>query len=81
MKKNNQIIFRYCNKEGKITEDSNPNGSVEAIAGICNKGKNVLGMMPHPERCSEAILGSEDGKLIWESIKISLAKERAERIK
>ena len=81
MKKNNQIIFRYCNKEGKITEDSNPNGSVEAIAGICNKGKNVLGMMPHPERCSEAILGSEDGKLIWESIKISLTKERAERIK
>ena len=81
MKKNNQIIFRYCNKEGKITEDSNPNGSVEAIAGICNKGKNVLGMMPHPERCSEAILGSEDGKLIWESIKISLANERAERIK
>ena len=59
LKKNKQIVFRYTD---------NPNGSVYNIAGICNKKKNVLGMMPHPERCSEAILGSEDGKLIWESV-------------
>jgi len=72
LKKNNQIIFRYCNRKGEITEEDNPNGSLEAIAGICNKEKNILGMMPHPERCSEAILGSEDGKIIWESIVESL---------
>jgi len=68
LKKNNQIIFRYCNKEGEVTEEANPNGSLDAIAGICNERGNVLGMMPHPERCAENILGSEDGKLIWKSI-------------
>ena len=63
-----QIIFRYCEPDGSITPDSNPNGSLDNIAGICNRGKNILGMMPHPERCSEPILGSVDGKLIFDSI-------------
>lgn len=68
LRKNEQIIFRYCSKDGAISEESNPNGSKEAIAGICNKDGNILGMMPHPERASESILGSEDGRLIFESI-------------
>jgi phosphoribosylformylglycinamidine synthase subunit PurQ / glutaminase len=65
---NNQIVFRYCDRNGNITADSNPNGSVRNIAGICNKKQNVLGMMPHPERCSESILGNSDGRLIFQSI-------------
>ncbi|GAI29740.1 unnamed protein product, partial [marine sediment metagenome] len=68
LRKNEQIIFRYCSKDGAISEESNPNGSKEAIAGICNKDGNILGMMPHPERASEHLLGSEDGRLIFESI-------------
>jgi phosphoribosylformylglycinamidine synthase subunit PurQ / glutaminase len=63
-----RIIFRYCNEQGKITEESNFNGSVDAIAGICNSGGNVLGMMPHPERAVETILGSVDGKKLFESL-------------
>lgn len=63
-----QIIFRYCDKDGNVTPEANPNGSVENIAGICNKGRNVLGMMPHPERATEAILGNTDGKFILASM-------------
>jgi len=63
-----RIIFRYCSKEGHTTQEANPNGSLENIAGICNAGRNVLGMMPHPERCAEAFLGSSDGRLVFESI-------------
>ncbi|MFZ3063797.1 MAG: phosphoribosylformylglycinamidine synthase subunit PurQ [Nitrospirota bacterium] len=66
--KNQQIIFRYSDKSGNITDLANPNGSAENIAGICNKEGNILGMMPHPERCAEAILGNKDGRLIFESI-------------
>lgn len=58
---NNQIVFRYCDAQGNITPESNPNGSQMNIAGICNKEGNVLGMMPHPERHAEAILGGADG--------------------
>ena len=65
---NSQIVFRYCNEQGEITEDSNPNGSVENIAGITNLAENVLGMMPHPERCAEEILNGTEGKTILESI-------------
>ncbi len=68
LRENNQIIFRYCREDGTISEESNPNGSKEAIAGICNKDHNILGMMPHPERASEHLLGSEDGRLMFESI-------------
>ena len=63
-----QIIFQYCDKYGNITEESNPNGSMFNIAGIINEKGNVLGMMPHPERASEKILSSEDGKKLFESI-------------
>lgn len=63
-----RVIFRYSGDDGTITDEHNPNGSAENIAGICNEGRNVLGMMPHPERCSEAILGDTDGKLLFESL-------------
>ncbi len=64
----NRILFRYCADNGDITAEANPNGSLGNIAGITNERGNVLGMMPHPERCCEALLGGEDGKLIFESI-------------
>ncbi len=63
-----QIVFRYCHPNGDVNQDSNPNGSLDAIAGIVSPGKNILGMMPHPERSSEALLGSEDGKRIFLSL-------------
>lgn len=65
---NSQIVFRYSDTEGSLTPESNPNGSIGNIAGICSKAGNVLGMMPHPERCSESILGGADGRLIFESV-------------
>ncbi len=68
LRKNNQIVLRYSDKEGNINQSTNPNGSKDNIAGIINKNGNVLGMMPHPERCSELILGSQDGKGFFESI-------------
>jgi len=68
LKQNQQIVFRYCDQYGKITPEANPNGSLYHIAGICNEKRNVLGMMPHPERASEKILGAEDGKHIFQSI-------------
>ncbi|MEX1055811.1 MAG: phosphoribosylformylglycinamidine synthase subunit PurQ [Rhodothermales bacterium] len=65
---NNQVVFRYCDREGNITPEANPNGSVRNIAGIVNEGRNVLGMMPHPDRCAEPLMGSSDGALMFESI-------------
>ena len=62
---NNQVIYRYCNDAGDITEDSNPNGAMHNIAGICNKERNVFGMMPHPERACSAALGNVDGKNVF----------------
>jgi phosphoribosylformylglycinamidine synthase subunit PurQ / glutaminase len=61
---NGQVLFRYCDAAGNITEEANPNGSLDNIAGICNINRNVFGMMPHPERASDAALGNTDGKLI-----------------
>lgn len=63
-----RIVFRYCSAEGRTGEDFNPNGSRDDIAGIINEKRNVLGMMPHPERASETLLASDDGRKIWESI-------------
>jgi phosphoribosylformylglycinamidine synthase len=63
-----RVVFRYCTPEGEITAGANPNGSIENIAGIVNEGRNVLGMMPHPERASEALMGGEDGLVIWKSM-------------
>jgi phosphoribosylformylglycinamidine synthase I len=68
LKENNQIVFRYCDENGEVTPQANPNGSLENIAGICNESRNVLGMMPHPERASEKILGSGDGRYVFESV-------------
>ena len=68
MEENNQVVFRYCSPEGHITDESNPNGSLQNIAGVCNREGNVLGMMPHPERCVEEILGGRDGIVIFQSI-------------
>lgn len=68
LERENRIVFRYCTPEGEITREANPNGSLANIAGICNEEGNVLGMMPHPERAGEEILGSPDGRIIFESI-------------
>ena len=68
LKNNSQIVFRYAEPDGQVTEEANVNGSLENIAGICNKAGNVMGMMPHPERASESILGSESGRVIFQSI-------------
>lgn len=70
---NDQVLFRYCDEAGNVTDESNPNGSLENIAGVCNAGRNVFGFMPHPERASEGLVGNEDGALIFESI-LALAK-------
>jgi phosphoribosylformylglycinamidine synthase subunit PurQ / glutaminase len=68
MEARNQIVLRYVDETGETTEAANVNGSASSIAGLINKGGNVLGMMPHPERASEALLGSTDGRLIFESV-------------
>jgi len=64
---NRQIIFRYVTQAGDVTEEANPNGSIAGIAGLCNEGRNVVGLMPHPERACESSLGSADGLVILES--------------
>jgi phosphoribosylformylglycinamidine synthase I len=68
MNTNGQILFRYCDETGKLTESANPNGATEYIAGICNTGKNVFGMMPHPERATDGDLNNIDGRSIFDSI-------------
>ncbi|MBI3417953.1 MAG: phosphoribosylformylglycinamidine synthase subunit PurQ [Verrucomicrobia bacterium] len=65
---NEQILWRYCNAHGELTESANPNGSLRHIAGICNARRNVAGLMPHPERACEELLGGADGRLIFESM-------------
>ena len=67
LEQNRQVIFRYTNAAGEVTDDANPNGSAAAIAGLCNEGRNIVGLMPHPERACESILGSADGLSIFES--------------
>lgn len=68
LKGNDQILFQYCSDEGCISGENNPNGSVDNIAGICNEGRNVFGMMPHPERAADAELSNMDGKAMFESV-------------
>ena len=63
-----RIIFRYCDASGRTTDESNPNGSLDNIAGICNEGRNVVGLMPHPERACELAVGSADGLVLFESV-------------
>lgn len=74
LEENGQIVFRYCDEFGEITEEANPNGARSNIAGICNKDRNVLGMMPHPERACEELLGSSDGRDIFRSLAKAIAK-------
>jgi len=73
LENNDQVVFRYCDAGGAVNASANPNGSLHNIAGILNAGRNVLGMMPHPDRSSEALLGSAHGKLIFESMVHALA--------
>lgn len=68
LNKNGQILFRYCDENGTITDEANPNGASENIAGVCNATKNVFGMMPHPERAADELLANTDGKSLFESI-------------
>jgi phosphoribosylformylglycinamidine synthase subunit PurQ / glutaminase len=69
-----QVVFRYCEPDGAVTDAGNPNGSVNAIAGLRNRRGNVLGLMPHPERCSEPVLGGTDGLGMWRSLVSSLVE-------
>jgi phosphoribosylformylglycinamidine synthase len=77
LKANNQILWRYCDASGNLTDAANPNGALQNIAGICNERRNVAGLMPHPERACELALGSEEGKFIFESIIAALEKKTA----
>lgn len=65
---NNQVLFQYCDEKGRVQSDANPNGTTQNIAGICNKNRNVFGMMPHPERAAESILGNSDGLFLFKSL-------------
>jgi phosphoribosylformylglycinamidine synthase len=80
LKANDQVLWRYVNAEGKASEIANPNGSLDNIAGICNATRNVAGLMPHPERASESILGCADGRLIFESLIQALAERPMEQM-
>ena len=76
---NGQIALRYCDERGVLSERANPNGSMGSIAGICNRERNVFGLMPHPERCAEALLGGTDGRLIFESLEASAAAAKRQK--
>ncbi len=69
-----RVIFRYCDAGGRATEASNPNGALANIAGICNRERNVLGMMPHPERASEDLLNSHDGRVLFRSLAVAVGE-------
>jgi phosphoribosylformylglycinamidine synthase len=73
LEENGQIVFRYCDEDGEATDEVNPNGSRSNIAGICNLDRNVIGMMPHPERACEDLLGSNDGREIFRSLTNTIA--------
>ena len=77
LKSSRQILWQYVNAQGELTDDANPNGAVENIAGICNERRNVAGLMPHPERACETLLGSTDGRLIFESLFHALKEKSA----
>jgi phosphoribosylformylglycinamidine synthase I len=77
LQRNEQIVFRYCTPEGQIDPEANPNGSLDSIAGISNRERNVVGLMPHPERADESVLGSSDGLVLLRSLVASLARQTA----
>jgi phosphoribosylformylglycinamidine synthase I len=74
LREQDRIVFRYCDEEGRSTPAANPNGSLDDIAGICSEGRNVLGMMPHPDRSAESLLGSADGLKIFQAMVGSLVR-------
>ena len=76
IRRNGQVVFRYCNADGRRTDEANVNGSLDGIAGLMNTQGNVMGMMPHPERASEALLGSEDGQIIFRSLIEAIERKR-----
>jgi phosphoribosylformylglycinamidine synthase subunit PurQ / glutaminase len=75
LQRDQRVVFRYSTPEGEITPEANPNGSLDNIAGICNEGRNVLGMMPHPDRSGEAILGSSDGLKLFQAMATALVRK------
>jgi len=75
LRKQDRVLFRYCTPQGEVTGEANPNGSIDNIAGICSEGRNVLGMMPHPERASEPQLGMTDGVRLLQSLVTSAAAQ------
>jgi phosphoribosylformylglycinamidine synthase subunit PurQ / glutaminase len=77
LRANQQVLWRYVNAQGEATEIASPNGSLDNIAGICNEKRNVAGLMPHPERASELVLGCADGRLVFESMIHALAGKAA----
>jgi phosphoribosylformylglycinamidine synthase len=77
LERNDQIVFRYCAPDGRIDPAANPNGSLAAIAGVCNRERNVMGLMPHPERAAEPAMGSTDGLVILRSLVESLQRQPA----
>ena len=77
IERHGQVVFRYCDAAGQVTGSANVNGSLNNIAGLTNKAGNVLGLMPHPERASESLLGSEDGRVLFDSLIQSCAARRA----
>ncbi|MGH9541668.1 MAG: phosphoribosylformylglycinamidine synthase subunit PurQ [Terriglobales bacterium] len=77
LRRERRVVFRYCSADGRPAPGANPNGSLDDIAGICNEGRNVVGMMPHPERAAEAALGSADGMVVFRSLVQALAADPA----
>jgi phosphoribosylformylglycinamidine synthase I len=75
LERHSQVVFRYTTPDGRITDDSNPNGSMDAIAGVSNRARNVVGLMPHPERACELAVGSADGLVMFESVIGHLARQ------
>ena len=79
LEQSGRVVFRYCTPDGEITDAANPNGAAHNIAGICNESRNVVGLMPHPERACEGMLGSADGLVMFESVAAALADHGALR--
>jgi len=76
IEQNRQVVFRYVDPTGAVTDDANPNGSIASIAGLCNESRNVVGLMPHPERACESVLGSDDGLVMFQSAVAAVASGR-----
>jgi phosphoribosylformylglycinamidine synthase len=81
LQRDDRILARYCTKDVDVTDAANPNGSLDNIAGICNEARNVFGLMPHPERACEKLLGSEDGRLVFDSILQQANRRRREAVR